>query len=47
MKKLFLNKLHNLILNKGKKEEGVAILLQFLSQLGYGELVEKFNCLKE
>lgn len=47
MRKLFLAKLHNLILSKGSKEDAVNIILDFLKHLGYSEIVDKFNCIKE
>ena len=46
MIKLFISKINNLIRENKPREEGVEVLLEFLNQLGYTELVNRFKILK-
>ena len=47
MIKLFINKINNLIRENRPRDEGVEVLLEFLNQLGYVELVNRFKILKD
>lgn len=47
MIKFFTSKINNLIRENKTKKEGIEVILEFLAQLGYTELVNRFKILKD